>query len=398
MTRGSARPGANENPAPRGPERLMTAVRRRILVVISDLVGAGAERETQNLLRYLPRDRIEPHLAVWRPVLEFAPPRDVPVHVLHKYRPWDVIGTLWRTARLVDELRPDLVFTQLPYVSLVTGLALGFSRWRPPWVLRLAGNPIVDVRFPLLGLARSVYRRAERLVGCSRGATEAAIRHFGVDEGRSLVLPNIVDVDDIRARARQAPARTRSEGVFTVAHAGRMVAQKNQALLLRAFARLAGRPAELWMMGKGPLEPSLRQLARELGVESQVHWLGFVENPFALFRQADCVALSSDHEGLPNVLIEALVAGTPVLSTDCPFGPAELVEPGLTGLLAPVGDERAFGDALEQWLADPALAARLRAGARALAVDRWEPRSVTERYAKLFLEVARAGDLVPVGV
>lgn len=358
--------------------------RTRILVVISDFVGGGAEREAANLLNHLPREHFETHLCVWRDVFDYPRPRDVPVYVLEKHRPWDAPRTAWRFARLVDRLRPDIVFTNLHYVSLVSGTGLSLARHRCRWAVRLAGNPEMDFRFPLSSVARTVFRRADMVIGCSDGVVLGIRNHLRVPARRSLALPNVVDVAEIDRLAAQETDITPRPGRFTFLHAGRLVPQKNQALLFEAFARFRGQPVDLWMLGRGPLEPSLRAQADRLGISDQVHWLGFRANPYPIFRRADAFVLSSDFEGLPNVVIEAMLLGSAVISTRCPHGPEELIEDGRTGLLTPVGKIKELSEAMGQIAQNPALRHALGGAARAAARARFETASVCAQYGKLF--------------
>ena len=118
-------------------------------------------------------------------------------------------------------------------------------------------------------------------------------------------------------------------------NAGRLVAQKDHATLLRAFALVLQRmPARLLILGNGPLQPELEQLAAELGIAEHVRFAGFVVNPLPYFRRAAAFVLSSRYEGFGNVLIEAMACGTPVITTDCPYGPGEIVDNGRFGRLA----------------------------------------------------------------
>jgi glycosyltransferase involved in cell wall biosynthesis len=123
--------------------------------------------------------------------------------------------------------------------------------------------------------------------------------------------------------------------------------QKDQATLLRAFARVrARRPARLLILGEGNQRLALEALARELGIAADVRMPGFVPNPLAYMRRAAVFVLSSAWEGLPTVLIEALACGCPVVSTDCPAGPAEILDYGRYGRLTPVGDVEALAAAI----------------------------------------------------
>lgn len=128
---------------------------------------------------------------------------------------------------------------------------------------------------------------------------------------------------------------------------GRLVEQKDLATLLRAFAQVRReRLARLMILGEGELRGSLHALAERLGVSADVALPGFVDNPFAYLARATVFALTSRWEGLPYVLLEALACGCPVVSTDCRFGPAEILQDGRYGRLVPVGDDAAVAQAI----------------------------------------------------
>lgn len=363
--------------------------RLRLLVTTSDLVGRGAERELVNLLRRIPRDRFDLHLCLWRGVFDYAPPDDVPVAVLDKRRWWHVFRTRRRLARLIDELRPDLVYSQLNYVGAVTGSALAAARSSPRWICRLAGNPTVEIRQPVLAWTRRSLRRADFVVGCSRGAARSIEVHLRIPPQRVRVLPNVVDVDEATRLAEAPSPIQKPPGAFVYAAAGRLTPQKNYPLLLDAFAAAARPGSELWILGEGPLRDSLQRRARNLGVADRVRWLGFQKNPFAVLRAADAFVLSSDYEGLPNALIEAMLCGLPAVSTDCAFGPAELIEDGL-GLLVPVGDARALGRAMLQLWEDRDAARRMGRDARNRVAELLNPDRIVPQYLDLFEECARS--------
>ena len=132
------------------------------------------------------------------------------------------------------------------------------------------------------------------------------------------------------------------------------------------------------MLGEGPERPRLERLIGELGLADLVALPGFVENPLAYMAKADVLALSSRVEGMPTVIIEALACGTPIVATDCPHGPAELLGDGAYGRLVPVGDAGALGEALAATLSEPRDPERQRRRAAEFAVDR-----AVERYVQL---------------
>jgi len=148
---------------------------------------------------------------------------------------------------------------------------------------------------------------------------------------------------------------------------GRLSAQKNQRLLLQAFAKIAPKYPDrrLLVYGIGPLEGSLRQEIADLGLQDRILLMGLTSDAPQVLSQAGVFVLSSDYEGMPNALLEALVVGVPCISTDCPCGgPKSLIRDGANGLLVPVGDVDRMAAALDTLLGDPAYAARLGKAAR----------------------------------
>ncbi len=162
--------------------------------------------------------------------------------------------------------------------------------------------------------------------------------------------------------------------------------QKDFETLLAAFAQVRGaRPARLMILGdvrKGEKDAAYRRgleaLARELGVASDVAFPGFVVNPFAFLSHVALFVLSSRWEGLGVVLIEALACGCPVVSTDCPSGPSEILGGGRWGRLAPVGDAAALAEAIVLTLDQPPDREALRERAQTFSIDR-----AIQRYAEL---------------
>ncbi len=135
---------------------------------------------------------------------------------------------------------------------------------------------------------------------------------------------------------------------------GRLSAQKNCPLLIRAVAKVRRqRPVRLLILGEGDDRAALEALVRDLDLTDCVGLPGFVDNPFAYMRHAQLFVLSSDWEGLPTVLIEALACGCPVVSTDCPSGPLEILDGGTYGALVPMRDEDSLADAILASLENP---------------------------------------------
>ena len=160
---------------------------------------------------------------------------------------------------------------------------------------------------------------------------------------------------------------------------GRLTHEKDHPTLLRAFAEVARlRSARLVILGQGPERQSLLKLAEELGVTDRFDLPGFDVNPFRYMARASVFVLSSRYEGFPNVLAQAMACGTPVVSTDCPSGPSEMLEGGRWGRLVPVGDWRAMARAIEETLDNPMPAEALKERASVYSVE-----ASVDRYYEL---------------
>ena len=207
-----------------------------------------------------------------------------------------------------------------------------------------------------LGVVRGAYLRAEAIVAVSTGTASDMVRTGRLPRHRVATVYNPVIAPDMAARAAPRPAHAwfAPGSPPVVLGAGRLVVQKDFATLIRAFAAVREqRPARLMILGEGGLRPQLETLANQLGVAGDVALPGFQRNPLRYMTHAAVFALSSTWEGLGNVLIEALACGCPVVSTDCPAGPAEILLGGQLGRLVPVGDSQALADAICDTLARP---------------------------------------------
>lgn len=201
--------------------------------------------------------------------------------------------------------------------------------------------------------ARRFYRWADGVIAVSQGVADDLAATARLDRGQIRVIYNPVDTEGIIERAKEPlhhPWLAPGAPPFILS-AGRLSRQKDFPTLLRAFDRVRRRrPARLLILGEGEDRAELEQLARELECEADLSLPGFVDNPYPFMRAARLFVLSSAWEGFGNVLIEAMALGTPVIATDCPWGPAEVLDHGRFGRLVPVGDVAALAEAIEQEL------------------------------------------------
>ena len=277
-------------------------------VRIVDLGARGVVASLPGLVRYLRRER--------------------PGAMLSALNHANVIALL---ARRFAGVPTRLAVSEHAHLSLSLSVEPSRRGWLMPWFMR------------------HTYPWVDGVVAVSGGVADDLAQAIGLPRQRIAVVYNPVVTDNMLASA-EAPldhpwfAPGEAPVVLGV---GRLTTQKDFGILLRAFAKLrAQRPARLMILGESELRPALEALARQLGIDVDVALPGFTDNPYAYMRRAALFVLSSRFEGFGNVLAEAMACGTPVVSTDCPSGPAEILEGGKWGRLVPVGDVEALAEAM----------------------------------------------------
>jgi glycosyltransferase involved in cell wall biosynthesis len=231
---------------------------------------------------------------------------------------------------------------------------------------------------------RKLFPQADRIIAISHGVGEDVLRQGGCEPSQLFVIHNPAVDADLEKRALEPPGHPWlvDGGPPVVLGVGRLVPQKDFETLLRAFARVrAEMPARLLILGEGREHERLRELAAGLGLGADVDLPGFDPNPVSAMARAGTFVLSSAWEGFGNVVVEALATGCPVVSTDCPSGPGEILDGGRFGRLVPVGDAEALAEALLATLREPGDPDERRARAAVFAVD-----VVAERYLEVLLD------------
>ncbi|GAA4010238.1 glycosyltransferase [Sphingomonas humi] len=347
----------------------MAQLRRRIAFFLPDMAGGGAERVQLAIIRHLVTAGHEVDLILafdGGVLLPLVPPevRVIPlrarrlagampglIRYLRIEKPWSLQAIMWPctviavAARLAARSRARLV------LSDHTFLTSHYTGRRTQRVLRAS--------------MRLLYRLADHRVAVSSGAANDVARLAGLPPEAVEVIYNPIEVPDHIAPTAAATMAwgDASPRIITV---GSLKPEKNHSLLLRAFARLVEHhpAARLLILGEGQLRADLERQRDALGLHEQVLLAGFKIDPWPYYAGADLFVLSSDYEGMSLVLVEALYAGLPVVSTDCEAGPAEILDDGLYGPLVPVGDAAALSAAMMKTLAQPKNPERQKARAR----------------------------------
>jgi len=375
----------------------MNGIKPKLLIFINTLQSGGAERVVSLLLGHL-KDDFEIHLALYSNIVEYAIPPEI--KILNLQEP------------LVQD--KAIRFLKLPYISYKVyryckknniNISVAFL-YRPCYINALMksiwgyrGHVIMCERTHQTTMQQShstiyrafsrfmvmfSYKRADLVLANSYAMQTDLIENFRI-KTPVRVIYNPIDLNFIKTHVDEEPAYVFDKGIFYFVNVGGFRKEKNHLLLIQAFFILKNLPCKLLLVGGGVMEEDLRQKVHDLGLMEKVIFTGFDKNPFKYVSRSDCFVLSSDVEGFPNVLIEALACGKPVISTDCSSGPRELLAPatdlhhrainnyevGEYGILTPVNDVNALADAMKKMVEDAALRKQFagKAAARAEKFD-----------------------------
>jgi glycosyltransferase involved in cell wall biosynthesis len=306
-------------------------------------------------------------------------------------------SSVWPLQRYLRKTRPEVLWSTLSQLNWAACLAVRLSGGATRCIVREASQLSLELagadrlsRWLRPKLLRRACSKA-RYVAVSKGSASDLAAVLGLPERQVQVVYNPVIDDAFSARAAEAPDHPwfRDGAPSVILAVGRLHAAKGYDLLLEAFARLYRHTrARLVILGEGPERSALEAQKRELGLDSVVAMPGFVTNPVAYMSRAAVFVLSSRREGLPGALIQALASGTPVVATDCPSGPAEVLDGGRFGRLVAPDDPAALAGALRAALqgGDPAVPDAT-AWLQQFAVD-----SVVDRYLGLMGLPVRTDD------
>lgn len=355
-------------------------MKKKILFVAYSAYGGGAEKRALAILRSLDREKFEPELCVFgaRPGELEKLPADVPAHDLSTgLRPASLF-LFFKLFGLLRRTRPGLVFSSLWSVNIIAAAAAALAG--VPAILTEATTPSVSVGNEPFSRVKAalisfLYRKAGKIVAVAACVKRDLVENFGVPPASVEVILNGVDAAGVeKLAAEYAPPASGH-----IAACGGLHWWKNYALLLSAAA--ASKLRRVTIAGQGPLRGALERQALELGLELSLP--GHLQNPYPHIKSSAVFVLTSAFEGLPNVILEAMACGTPVIAVDCPGAIRELIEDGRTGLIVPNNDAPALAAAIDRLAGDPALAASLAKNARAEVEGKFSLERMLKAYEEL---------------
>ncbi len=357
-------------------------MKKKVAILIYSMEGDGAERVVSILIREL-KDDFEIKLVLMHDRIDYEIPEDVEVILLDngEYRESGV--------KKLSKI-PFLAYSYKEFCQKYDiDLSLSFMN-RPNYINALSksyGNEAVCVISERIApsmeyatnslkdrtnrfLIKTLYPKADMILPNSEGIKADLIENFFIPSSKIEVINNPIDLEKVE-ELKNEPCRF-DFSYFTFINIGRLHPQKNQKLLIEAFYRMNDEDSRLIIIGEGELRDELEKFIEELELQERVFLLGRDQNPFKYLSRSDAFVLSSDYEGFPNVILEALACNLPVISTDCKSGPREILsmqkgtsfhlESGMElskyGILTAVSDAEALSEAMRRVKEDEKLRER----------------------------------------
>ncbi len=364
---------------------------KKILFVRPTLGYGGADRVTLNLLKGFDRSVYDCDLALMKAEGEFLAdlPEDVKLIDLKANSLW----SMWLPLRrAIISSKYDVIYSTCGGASMPMMLAI--------WLSGFKGVSVVSERnilFPpkknklkrrlMLGIKKFLYEKATWITAVSKGVAEECVQILGTSKNKTIVVNNpIINSDLLEGKEEELDNEFFQKFDKIVLAIGRFEWQKDYDTMLNAFKGVLNRKANigLFILGKGPLENHYKEKARDLGIFENVNFGGFDKNPFKYMKSSDVYVLSSRHEGMPGVLVQAMACGVACVSTDCPTGPNELIESGKNGFLVDPENSEDLARAIEKLLNDEQLRQSFSSNAPT-AVSRFKEKEGVDSYFQ-FLE------------
>ena len=307
-----------------------------IAIFIYSLTGGGAERVVSYLLPYLKNKGHQVHLVLMSDIIKYELPKDIPVHFIENSNPLEPGLKKWiklpflarRYARLLKKLGITHSFSLLSRPNYINVMSRWFTNHPYELIISERNYPSLQYGYGDLQskmnrfLVRLLYPRADLIISNARASGLDLVENFGCKEDQLSVVYNPIDthsIDSIKG----------IENFFNpefcnLVSVGRLEGVKNHQLLINAVSDFPN--VRLYLLGHGPLQKDLEELIENLNLKEQVFLLGFQSNPFKYLKSADILIHGANHEGFPNVLLEAMCCGLPILATNCKSGPDELLD------------------------------------------------------------------------
>ena len=334
---------------------------KKVSIFIPSLLGGGAERIMVILANEFCERGISVDLVLSKAVGPYLADIQPNIRIVN-LNASRLIYSIFPLIKYIRKESPKVMLTALNtsnIIAIIARILSGISfklviSERAVSSVALRDNPLMRAKL-IPFLMRRFYKKADAIIAVSAGVADDLVNEYKQSKSKVFIIYNpivtsqLIDLSNENFHHKWFG----NQDIPVILAIGRLTSQKNYPLLLNAFSLLLEiHDARLVILGDGQLKSNLEELAINLNIREKVSFPGFVINPFNWMKNASLFVLSSDYEGLPGALIQAMACGTPVVSTDCPSGPKEILENGKWGKLTPVGNVQLLLKAIADTLAE----------------------------------------------
>ena len=310
----------------------------RLGILIYSLSGGGAERVVSYLVSYCVSNNIDVHLILMNPTIKYNVPKSTKIHYIEKSDPSEsgikkalkIPVLAYKYAKLVKELKLTHSLSFLTRPSFINVIASKLTSYKFKVITNERAFPSLQYSYKGFQssfnktLIKSLYKKSDLVISNSYGNAGDLVDNFEVPSEKMKVIHNPIDLGKIENTESNLSFFDSEK--FNIITLGRLDIGKNHEMLIRAIHQLQNPILRLYIFGVGDLNEHFEKLIEELGLKEQVFLMGFSPNPYQYLKSADLFIFGSNHEGFPNVLLEAMACDLPILSTNCQSGPSEIME------------------------------------------------------------------------
>ena len=307
-------------------------------ILIYSLSGGGAERAVSHLLAYCFDNKIKVHLILMNSTIKYDIPNEIKIHYIEKSNPNEsgIIKTIkipflaYKYSKLLKQLEITHSLSFLTRPSFINVISSKLTSYRFKVITNERAFPSLQYSYRSFQsffnkkMIRLLYKKSDVVISNSHGNANDLTENFSVPINKMKVIHNPIDLEKIdKIEALNDFFDIKKFNLITL---GRLDIGKNHSMLINAISKLNNPILRLYIFGEGNMKKELESQIKELKLEKQVVLAGFDPNPYKYLKKADLFIFGSNHEGFPNVLLEAMSCGLPILSTNCQSGPSEIME------------------------------------------------------------------------
>lgn len=329
--------------------------KKKILFLLPDLSGGGAERVTLEIIKSLNQTLYEIKIILLNQKIDYPLPNNIVELInLGKNTPFDTIKIIPKLHRIIIKEKPDLIFSVLDAAHIVTFFSLRVSAGKYPWIINeqnVQSEAIDEQNYKRLKkqILKSAYKASDKVIVVSEQSKNDLIKNFNVKEHKIAVIENCIDVEYIKLKSAEDIPENEKH-IFqkpTIISAGRLVKIKGLEYLIRAVKNI--RDVNLLLVGSGSEKDNLVTLTKELKLENRVFFMPFQKNPWKYIKRADLFVLPSLREGLPLSILEAMACEVPLILTRTSTI-AESIEGDKCGIVVSPKDIKQLEDSIAEIL------------------------------------------------